>query len=674
MKTFKKGNFILSFVFILSLVFSSFSSNISFATTGDGSWETPYTVAQANTTQDNTLKTVQGYIVGQPTATTTVITSNFPNDYAIALADSPTETNTSKMIYVQVSTAFRSTFGLQTNPSLKGSIVKVTGYLTAYFSHTGIINVAAMEKATGTQTIAVTGVTLDKTSASLAKGSTQVLTATVAPVNATNKTFSWASSNSTVATVVNGVVTGNEVGASTITVTTADGGKIAVCNVTVTETTLGDGSWENPYLVAQANTTQNNTLKTVQGYIVGQPTATSTVITSNYPNDYAIALADSPAETNTSKMIYVQVSTAFRSTFGLQTNPSLKGSIVKVTGYLTAYFSHTGIINVTAMEKATGTQTIAVTGVTLDKTSASLAKGSTQVLTATVAPVNATNKTFSWTSSNSTVATVVNGVVTGNEVGASTITVTTADGGKTAICNVTITETNTSPYDSTYYSPAIGKTGESLKGTLNDIIANHTKLSYDEVWDALRYTDEDPNNTNNVILLYTGRSQSKLTNGGDVDDWNREHVFAKSHGDFGTTAGPGTDIHHLRPTDVSVNGARGNLDFDMGGSYNSEATECKSDSDSWEPRDSVKGDVARMIFYMAVRYEGENGELDLELNNLTSNTTAPYMGKLSTLLQWNEQDPVDDFERNRNDVIYNNYQHNRNPFIDHSEWANLIFN
>ena len=568
MKTFKKGNFILSFVLILSLIFSSFPINLSFATTGDGSWENPYTVAQANTTQNNTLKTVQGYIVGQPTATTTVLTSNYPNDYALALADSATETNTSNMIYVQIPTASRATFGLQTNPSLKGSIIKVTGYLTAYFTHTGIKNVTAMEKAI--QTIAVTGVTLDKTSASLTKGNNQVLTATIAPVNATNKTLSWASSNSTVATVVNGVVTGNAIGASTITVTTADGGKTAVCNVTVTSTT-GDGSWETPYTVAQANITQTNTLKTVQGYIVGQPTATTTVLTSNYPNDYAIALADSSTQTNTSNMIYVQIPTASRATFGLLTNPSLKGSIVKVTGYLTAYFTHTGVKNVTAMGNLT--QTIAVTGVTLDKTSTSLAKGTTQVLTASVAPVNATNKTLSWASSNSTVATVVNGVVTGNVIGTSTITVTTADGGKTAICNVTVTESNSSPYDSTYYALAIGKTGESLKTTLNDIIDNHTQLSYDAVWDGLRYTDEDPNNTNNVILLYTGRSQSKLTNGGLVNDWNREHVFAKSHGDFGTAVGAGTDLHHLRPTDVSVNSARGNLDFDIGGTHNSEATD-----------------------------------------------------------------------------------------------------
>ena len=84
----------------------------------------------------------------------------------------------------------------------------------------------------------------------------------------------------------------------------------------------------------------------------------------------------------------------------------------------------------------------------------------------------------------------------------------------------------------------------------------------------------------------------------------------------------------------------------------------------------MKGDVARMLFYMAVRYEsGPN----LELNNSVNNGTAPYMGKLSVLLQWNKQDPPDAFEKRRNDVIYNSYQHNRNPFIDHSNWADLIW-
>jgi len=435
----------------------------------------------------------------------------------------------------------------------------------------------------------------------------------------------------------------------------------------------GDGSFQNPYSVAQGNVTQNNTLKTVQGYIVGQPTATSTVITSNYVSDYAVAIADTVTESDTSKMIYVQIPSSYRATFGLQTNPSLIASQIKVTGYLTAYFSHSGVKNVTAIEKLQ-TQAVPVTSIILDKTSSTLSIGNTQTLVATVAPSNATNKELSWTSSNYSVASISNGVITAQSEGTSTITATTIDGGKIATCNVTVTSGTTPPYDSTYYSSATDKTGISLKSTLNDIIDNHTQLSYDAVWDALRNTDEDPNNSNNVILLYTGRSQGEFTNGGGVDNWNREHVFAKSHGDFGTASGAGTDLHHLRPTDVSVNGARGNLDFDMGGTPNSEAPLCNADSDSWEPRDSVKGDVARMLFYMAVRYEGEHGELDLELNELTSNTSAPYMGKLSVLLQWNAEDPVDDFERNRNDIIYNNYQHNRNPFIDNSEWANMIWN
>ena len=230
-----------------------------------------------------------------------------------------------------------------------------------------------------------------------------------------------------------------------------------------------------------------------------------------------------------------------------------------------------------------------------------------------------------------------------------------------------------SPYDDTYYRSAVGKTGSALKTELHMIIDDHTELSYSEVWDALRVTDEDPLNPNNVLLLYSGRSQSKYENGGGVDDWNREHVWAKSHGDFGTSMGPGTDIHHLRPTDVTVNSSRGNLDFDNGGSPQSEAPGNYYDSDSWEPRDSVKGDVARMIFYMAVRYEGDSGEVDLEVNDLVNNGSAPYIGKVSVLKAWNAMDPVDSFEENRNNVIYNEYQHNRNPFIDHPEWVEAIW-
>jgi endonuclease I len=231
----------------------------------------------------------------------------------------------------------------------------------------------------------------------------------------------------------------------------------------------------------------------------------------------------------------------------------------------------------------------------------------------------------------------------------------------------------TTAYDTTYYKNAVGKTGTSLKSSLHTIISSQTKISYSAVWNALKVTDQDPNNSNNVILLYSGVSRSKSLNGGDLGDWNREHTWAKSHGDFGEVTGPGTDLHHLRPADVQVNSIRGNKDFDNGGSTVSGGGGSLTDSDSFEPRDADKGDVARMILYMAVRYDGGDGFADLEPNEKVSNGSAPYMGKLSVLKQWNEQDPPSAFEEKRNQAIYDTYQHNRNPFIDHPEWVEAIW-
>ncbi|MER7822263.1 endonuclease [Streptomyces sp. NPDC096097] len=224
-----------------------------------------------------------------------------------------------------------------------------------------------------------------------------------------------------------------------------------------------------------------------------------------------------------------------------------------------------------------------------------------------------------------------------------------------------------------YYANAQGKTGAALKAALHDIIKTQSKVTYDGVWNALKVTDQDPANSANVILLYSGRSQSKATNGGGVNDWNREHVWAKSHGDFGTATGPGTDLHHLRPEDVTVNSTRGNKDFDKGGSPVSEAPGSLTDADSFEPRDAVKGDVARMLLYMAVRYEGEDGFANLELNDKVNNGSAPAMGRISLLKQWSQMDPPDAFEQRRNQVIFDQYQHNRNPFIDHPEWVASIW-
>jgi endonuclease I len=348
-----------------------------------------------------------------------------------------------------------------------------------------------------------------------------------------------------------------------------------------------------PLTVAQAVANQNGSTATVRGYVVGEPTATNTVVTSGYPDDYALALADTAGETSTARMVYVQVPAAFRSTYGLRTNPGLKGQQIDVTGTLTAYFSHSGLKNGTAFAPA----------------------GS--------------------------------------------------GGGGTG--------GGSSPYDATYYKSALGLSGPALKSQLHTIVTPMTKLTYDQVWDALEVTDQDPANASNVVEIYSGRSISKTLNGGGVDDWNREHVWAKSHGDFGTATGPGTDIHHLRPEDVTVNSARGNLDFDNGGTSVAQCSGCTADSDSFAPRAAVRGDVARMIFYMAVRYEGDDGFANLELNNSVGNGTAPYIGKLSVLKAWAAADPPDAFEKNRNEVIYSQFQHNRNPFIDHPEWVASIW-
>ncbi|MCD4737073.1 MAG: endonuclease [Bacteroidales bacterium] len=223
-----------------------------------------------------------------------------------------------------------------------------------------------------------------------------------------------------------------------------------------------------------------------------------------------------------------------------------------------------------------------------------------------------------------------------------------------------------------YYNNAAGLYGQQLKTALHNIIDNHYEQSYDDLKDILKETDEDPNNSQNVILLYTGRSQNKNTFGGGPNDWNREHVWAKSHGGFGNNPPCGTDAHHIRPTDASVNSDRGNKDFDNGGQQHPEATGCYYTEYTWEPRDAVKGDVARMILYMDVRYEGGSGEPNLTAVNAINTSPDPEHGRLNTLLEWHESDPPDAFEINRNNVIYS-YQNNRNPFIDHPEYVDYIW-
>jgi serine protease len=228
-----------------------------------------------------------------------------------------------------------------------------------------------------------------------------------------------------------------------------------------------------------------------------------------------------------------------------------------------------------------------------------------------------------------------------------------------------------------YYSTAIGQTGRSLISALEEAASrNQTHLSYSQVWDALKYTDEDPTDTNNVILIYTGRSQAKSFNASgnsDPDAWNREHTWPKSHGFQNTGDWGYTDIHHLRPADASVNSSRGNKDFDNGGDPLDEAPGNFTDSDSFEPRDEMKGDIARMMFYMDIRYSGQSytGTDDLTLVDY-SDSSGANLGDLCTLYEWHNQDPVSTEEIARHGRIVER-QGNRNPFVDYPAWANEIW-
>ncbi len=235
-----------------------------------------------------------------------------------------------------------------------------------------------------------------------------------------------------------------------------------------------------------------------------------------------------------------------------------------------------------------------------------------------------------------------------------------------------------------YYNGTANLRGHALKQALYKIIKGQTEYPYSsstgtDVWDILKETDQDTTNPDNVILFYTGWSVNAAQEYNNGKGWNREHVWAKSRGDFGTSPGPGTDVNHIRPADISVNSARNNRSFDTCSvAYldNGVATGCNTSSVRWvwQPRKAVQGDVARMIFYMATRYEGENGEPDLHVVDYLPEKTdkSPVQAKLSILLKWNQSDPVDNFERHRNDVVYS-YQHNRNPFIDHPEFVNQIW-
>ena len=262
--------------------------------------------------------------------------------------------------------------------------------------------------------VSVQSVSLNTTSLSLTEGEIQTLTATVSPSNATNNYVLWSSSNTSVATVSSsGIVTAKKAGSATITVKTNDGGKTATCSVTVKAATV-------PVMGVSLNTTS---LSLTEGET---QTLTATVSPSN-ATDKSVTWSSN------------NTSVATVSSTGVVTAKSAGSAIITVT---TKDGSKTATCSVTVKAK-----TVSVTGVSLDYTSLTMTEGETQTLTATISPSNATDKSVTWSSSNTSVATVSSaGVVTAKAAGTVTITVKTNDGNKTATCIVTVQEEKPSYY------------------------------------------------------------------------------------------------------------------------------------------------------------------------------------------------------------------------------------
>lgn len=292
--------------------------------------------------------------------------------------------------------------------------------------------------------------------------------------------------------------------------------------------------------------------------------------------------------------------------------------------------------------------------------------------------------------------------------------VTDAGGAKLAQ-NKVVNFTIASSGGTGYYARVNTSSASQLRCSLHETIRNHTAYPYSggttNTWSILEIADEDPNAAGRILDVYRNRSYlkgSERAGTGTGITYNREHTwpnslgFGSATGDKGLPYSPYTDTHMLYLSDTTYNADRGNkpyADCTLSGGCGERATETNNgfgggtgvypgnsnwvkgpdgNSGSFQVWGHRKGDIARAVMYMAIRYEGgvdQNGqsEPDLELTNdrsriVITSASPAYMGLMSTLLAWHQADPPDAGERERNEVIYG-FQGNRNPFIDHPEWA-----
>jgi hypothetical protein len=249
-----------------------------------------------------------------------------------------------------------------------------------------------------------------------------------------------------------------------------------------------------------------------------------------------------------------------------------------------------------------------------------------------------------------------------------------------------------------YYNAAAGLNGASLKTTLKTIITtgHATNITYNDVWSAYQTTDRDYDydNDGTILDMYSetpvgpdqynfiyGPTDQCGSNGysNEGDCYNREHVVPQSL--FNEGLPMRSDVHFIRATDGKVNNERGNLPYGKVGVYNylSKNGSKRGNSVSpgysgvvFEPIDEFKGDIARMIFYFVTRYESQLS--GFSTGNMLAQNTYPSLQdwELNQLLQWHTQDPVSASEIRRNNATYA-FQGNRNPYIDHPEYVNMVW-
>ena len=338
--------------------------------------------------------------------------------------------------------------------------VKNTYTIRSYYSKTKVYGKYNTKGVSVTMpAIKVSKVALNKTSATLkSKGQTVQLTATVSPSNATNKTLEWKSSNTNVATVdSSGKVTAVANGTATITATAKDDSKkSASCKITVSipSTTVP---------VSSVSLNKTSATLTAKGQTAQ---LTATVAPSNATNKVVTWASDNGAVATVNNGVITAVG-----------NGTANITVKTADGGKTATCKVTVNIPVPVTPKP-----VSVSSVSLNKTSATLtSKGATTTLTATVSPSNADNKSVTWSTDNSAVATVNNGVVTAVGNGNANITVKTADGSKTATCKVTVSiPVPVSSVSVTPSSVTLTKAGETtqLSATVSPSNADNKSVTW----------------------------------------------------------------------------------------------------------------------------------------------------------------------------------------------------